>query len=87
MERVIATKNKEIPLEIKIDKLRPLLEPTYGAIIYQEQVMKIFQILAGYSLGQADLVRRAMSKKKEDKLKIERNAFLYGDVQRNIKGC
>lgn len=87
MERVIATKNKEIPLEIKIDKLRPLLEPTYGAIIYQEQVMKIFQTLAGYSLGQADLVRRAMSKKKEDKLKIERNAFLYGDVQRNIKGC
>lgn len=49
--------------------------------------MKIFQTLAGYSLGQADLVRRAMSKKKEDKLKIERNAFLYGDVQRNIKGC
>lgn len=87
MDHVIAVKNKEIPMNIKIDLLKPLLEPTYGSIIYQEQVMKIFQILAGYSLGQADLVRRAMSKKKEEKLKIERKAFLYGDESRGIQGC
>lgn len=87
MERVIAVKNKEVPMDIKIDLLKPLLEPTYGAIIYQEQVMKIFQLLAGYSLGQADLVRRAMSKKKEEKLKVERKAFLYGDETRGINGC
>lgn len=87
MDHVIAVKNKEIPMNIKIEQLKPLLEPTYGSIIYQEQVMKIFQILAGYSLGQADLVRRAMSKKKEEKLKIERKAFLYGDESRGILGC
>lgn len=87
MEHVIAVKNKEEPLDIKIEQLKPLLEPTYGSIIYQEDVMKIFQILAGYSLGQADLVRRAMSKKKEEKLKKERKAFLFGDDERGIEGC
>lgn len=49
--------------------------------------MQLFQVLAGYSLGQADMVRRAMSKKKEEKLKVERQAFIYGDEERNIKGC
>lgn len=57
------------------------------SIIYQEQVMQIFQKLAGYSLGGADLVRRFMSKKKTEKLKKERQAFLYGDAERGIKGC
>lgn len=87
MDHVIAVKNKKIPMDIKINQLKPLLESTYGSMIYQEQIMKIFQILAGYSLGQADLVRRAMSKKKEEKLKIERKAFLYGDESRGIDGC
>ncbi len=64
---------------IKIPELEPILSTTYGGIIYQEQVMKIFQSLAGYSLGQADMVRRAMSKKKEEKLKMERHAFIYGN--------
>lgn len=67
--------------------LKPILEGTYGAIAYQEQVQEIFKQLAGYSLGQADLVRRAMSKKKEKLLKAEREAFINGDPKRNIAGC
>lgn len=84
---VIEVKNKRKSMEITIPQLLPILQPTYGAIIYQEQVMEIFQKLAGYSLGQADLVRRAMSKKKEEKLIMERNAFVYGDPSRGINGC
>ncbi len=60
--------------------LQPILEETYGCIVYQEQVMQIFRSLAGYSLGRADIVRRAMSKKKHDVMKRERTAFLYGDT-------
>lgn len=67
--------------------LRDILTPTYNCIIYQEQVMEIFQKLAGYSLGQADLVRRAMSKKHLDELVAERKAFTYGDEARGIQGC
>ena len=63
------------------------MEPTYGCIIYQEQVMQIFQNLAGYSLGGADLVRRAMSKKKTTALEKERIVFLHGDPERGIEGC
>ena len=59
--------------------LKPILEVTYGCIVYQEQVMQIFRTLAGYSLGRADLVRRAMSKKKADVLENERKAFIYGE--------
>lgn len=77
---------KKMP-EYIVDELKPILSMTYGAIVYQEQVMQIFRELAGYSYGQADLVRRAMSKKNEDKLKIERRAFLYGDEKRGIDGC
>lgn len=67
--------------------LQPILNTTYGSIIYQEQVQRIFQSLAGYSLGQADMVRRAMSKKKEAVLLAEREAFINGDASRNIMGC
>jgi len=73
-------------IDINNDVLNRILEPTYGCIIYQEQVMQIFEFLAGYSLGDADLVRRAMAKKNLDKLTIEREAFLHGDKSRNIKG-
>ncbi len=59
--------------------LKPILEVTYGCIVYQEQVMQIFRSLAGYSLGRADIVRRAMSKKKHDVMAKERNAFIYGE--------
>lgn len=68
-------------------ELEPILGKTYGAIVYQEQVMSIFQKLAGYTLGGADTVRRYMSKKKADKLAHEKNAFIYGDPEREIKGC
>ncbi len=60
--------------------LKPILEVTYGCIIYQEQVMEIFRKLAGYSFGRADLVRRAMSKKKMDVMEKERHSFIYGDT-------
>ena len=73
--------------EYLIPELEPILSPTYGCIVYQEQVMQIFQKLAGYSLGDADLVRRAMSKKKMEKILHEKEAFLYGDKERNIIGC
>ncbi len=84
---IVAVKHGEKELTYKAPELEEILKDTYGAISYQEQVMQIFQKLAGYSLGQADMVRRAMSKKKEEKLKIERQAFIYGDEQRKIKGC
>lgn len=71
----------------KIPQLKGILKTTYGYPVYQEQVMQIFQVLAGYSLGAADMVRRAMSKKKTEKLEIERKAFLYGDESRQITGC
>ena len=67
--------------------LEPILSVTYGCIVYQEQVIAIFQQMAGYSLGQADMVRRAMSKKKVKDIEREREAFLHGDPDRNIKGC
>ncbi len=59
--------------------LKPILEVTYGCIVYQEQVMQIFRSLAGYSLGRADIVRRAMAKKKHDVMEKERSAFIYGE--------
>jgi len=67
--------------------LKSILEVTYGCIVYQEQVQEIFRKLAGFSLGQADMIRRAISKKKEKEIKKERNAFIYGDPERNIPGC
>ena len=67
--------------------LRPILEVTYGCIVYQEQVIEIFRRLAGFSLGQADLIRRAMSKKKHAVIDAERVAFVRGDPKRNIAGA
>lgn len=84
---VIERKHHRKPTTYLIPELEPILKDTYGAVIYQEQVMQIFQQLAGYSLGGADIVRRYMSKKKEEKLKKERQAFLYGDESRGIMGC
>lgn len=67
--------------------LEPILSNTYGCIVYQEQVIQIFQTLAGYSIGQADMIRRAMSKKKVKEVEKERETFLHGDPQRGIDGC
>ncbi len=78
-------RNRHNPQSIKYDTplLKPILDVTYGCIVYQEQVMQIFRSLAGYSLGRADIVRRAMSKKKHDVLARERNAFIYGEKDEN----
>lgn len=84
---VTDVKNGKKKMQFLVPELEPILSNTYGAIIYQEQVMQIFQQLAGYSLGGADLVRRAMGHKEVDLLKIEREAFINGDEKRGIDGC
>ena len=82
-------KGKNNPESVTYDTplLKPILEPTYGCIVYQEQVMQIVQKLAGYTMGQADNIRRAMSKKKQYVIDAERQSFVYGDKERGIKGC
>ena len=85
--RFIACKHDPKLVVYKHPSLQPILSGTYGCIVYQEQVIQIFQQLAGYSLGQADMVRRAISKKKAAQIEKEREAFLHGDPERNIKGC
>ncbi len=64
--------------------LQPILEPTYGIIVYQEQVMQIAQVLAGYSLGEADLLRRAMGKKKREEMEAQTARFVEGAVARGV---
>ncbi len=85
--RFIACKADQSLIRYKHPMLEPILSDTYGCIVYQEQVMMIFQQLAGYSLGGADMVRRAISKKHADEIEAERNAFIHGDESRGIKGC
>ena len=74
-------------IRYKHPKLEPILGVTYGCMVYQEQVQQVFRELAGYSLGQADVIRRAMSKKKHAVIDAERVAFIHGDPARNIPGC
>ena len=85
--RFISCKNNPEKVTYKHPSLVPILSNTYGCIVYQEQVIQIFQQLGGYSLGQADMVRRAMSKKKVKDIEKERETFLHGDPERNIAGC
>ena len=85
--RFISSKHNPDSVSYKHPSLVPILSNTYGCIVYQEQVIEIFRRLAGYSLGQADMVRRAMSKKKRAQIEKERGAFIYGDAERNISGC
>lgn len=68
-------------------QLEPILAPTYGCIVYQEQVMQIVRDLAGYTMGRSDLLRRAMSKKKGEVMRKERQTFVYGDEETNVPGC
>jgi len=70
-----------------LPELEPILRDTYGIIVYQEQVMQIAQVLAGYSLGSADLLRRAMGKKKPEEMKKHKEIFLYGSEELNIEGA
>ena len=82
-------KGKNAPDQITYDcpQLEPILEPTYGCIVYQEQVMQIVRDLAGYTLGRSDLLRRAMSKKKAAVMEKERKTFVYGDEETGVPGC
>ena len=85
--RFVQSKLKPETIVYKHPMLQPILQVTYGCIVYQEQVIEIFRRLGGFSLGQADNVRRAISKKKQDIIVAERKAFVYGDPQRNIHGA
>lgn len=76
----IKNRHNQSQIKYKTELLRPILGVTYGCIVYQEQVMQIFRSLAGYSYGKADIVRRAMAKKKHDVLENERKAFIYGET-------
>ena len=82
-------KGKNSPDSVTYDcpQLEPILEPTYGCIVYQEQVMQIVRDLGGYTLGRSDLVRRAMSKKKADVMARERKNFVYGNPEEGVPGC
>ena len=71
----------------KCPELEPILKVTYGCIVYQEQVIEIFRRLGGYTMGQADNIRRAISKKKMKVIEAERKVFVYGDPEKNIPGC
>jgi len=83
--RYVANKNNPDAIQYDHPLLEPILDVTYGCIVYQEQVMQIFRDLAGFSLGRSDLVRRAMSKKKGDVMLNEGNAFIYGEVDEQGK--
>ena len=83
----IKGKNDASSITYDCPQLEPILAPTYGCIVYQEQVMQIVRDLAGYTLGRSDLLRRAMSKKKADVMQKERQIFVYGDAEQGVPGC
>ena len=85
--RFLEWSNDPEKITYKDPQLKSILDVTYGCIVYQEQVIEIFRSLAGFSLGQADMIRRAMSKKKESEIVKERHAFIYGDEERGIAGA
>ena len=83
----IKGKNHPDKITYECPQLEPILAPTYGCIVYQEQVMQIVRDLAGYTLGRSDLLRRAMSKKKGDVMQRERQNFVYGNPEEGVPGC
>lgn len=83
----IKGKNDRAAISYDCPQLEPILAPTYGCIVYQEQVMQIVRDLAGYTLGRSDLLRRAMSKKKGDVMQKERQSFVYGNSEEGVPGC
>lgn len=83
----IRGKNDSSSITYDCPQLEPILAPTYGCIVYQEQVMQIVRNLAGYTLGRSDLVRRAMSKKKASVMEKERQNFVYGNEAEGVPGC
>ena len=85
--RYIKGKNNAASITYLCPQLKPILEPTYGCIVYQEQVMQIVRDLGGYTMGRSDLVRRAMSKKKQSVMEKERANFIYGNEEEGVPGC
>ena len=85
--KYIQGKNDPASITYACKELEPILAPTYGCIVYQEQVMQIVRDLAGYTMGRSDLVRRAMSKKKQHVMEQERHNFIYGNEEENVPGC
>ena len=85
--RYIKGKNNPDTITYECPELEPILEPTYGCIVYQEQVMQIVRALGGYTLGRSDLLRRAMSKKKAAVMEKERQNFVYGNEEEGVPGC
>lgn len=85
--KYIQGKNNQGSILYECKELEPILSPTYGCIVYQEQVMQIVRELAGYSFGRSDLVRRAMSKKKASVMEKERQSFVYGNEEEGVPGC
>lgn len=85
--KYIKGKNESESIVYDCPQLEPILSPTYGCIVYQEQVMQIVRDLAGYSYGRSDLVRRAMSKKKASVMEKERQNFVYGNEEEGVSGC
>ena len=85
--KYIQGKNHPDAVTYACPQLEPILEPTYGCIVYQEQVMQIVRELGGYTLGRSDLVRRAMSKKKQAVMEKERANFIYGNEEEQVPGC
>ena len=85
--KYIKGKSSTGPIIYSCPQLEPILAPTYGCIVYQEQVMQIVRDLGGYTLGRSDLVRRAMSKKKQAVMEKERANFIYGNEEEGVPGC
>ncbi len=85
--KYIRGKNDSTSITYDCPQLEEILSPTYGCIVYQEQVMQIVRDLAGYTMGRSDLVRRAMSKKKASVMAKERQNFVYGNPEENVAGC
>ncbi|MCH5340299.1 MAG: DNA polymerase III subunit alpha [Acetatifactor sp.] len=85
--KYIKGKNNHNAVVYSCPQLEPILAPTYGCIVYQEQVMQIVRDLGGYTLGRSDLVRRAMSKKKQSVMEKERANFIYGNAEEGVPGC
>lgn len=85
--KYIKGKNNKDAVQYSCPELEEILAPTYGCIVYQEQVMQIVMKLAGYTMGRSDLVRRAMSKKKGDVMAKERANFVYGNEEEGVEGC
>ena len=85
--KYIMGKNQHHAVAYACPQLEPILKPTYGCIVYQEQVMQIVRDLGGYTLGRSDLVRRAMSKKKQSVMEKERANFIYGNEEEGVPGC